>query len=110
MTSTFRHDLNIPNIDTRRSKSASGCGPPFADLDPLSKLSFQASFVLYLVTNSIWKLFFDVLFSDNTTFLNTDKEKQPCRSISAAFIIASRTVYVGIKYEQTTAFQLLKLL
>ena len=27
-TSTFRHDLNIPNMDTPRPKSASGCGPP----------------------------------------------------------------------------------
>ena len=63
-----------------------------------------------MVTNSIWKLFVDVLFSDNTTFLNKDKEKQPFCSISAAFLIASRTLYVGIKYEQSTAFELLKLL
>ena len=61
----------------------------------------------YLVTNCIWKLFVDVLFSDKTTFLNKDKEKQPFCFISAAFLIASRAVYVGIKYEQTTAFKLL---
>ena len=31
--------------------------PPFADLDPLTKLSFWASFVSYLVTSSTCKLF-----------------------------------------------------
>ena len=62
------------------------------------------------MANSIWKLFVDVLFSDNTTFLNKDKEKQPYRSISAAFSIASCNLFVGIKYEQTTAFELSKLL
>ena len=64
----------------------------------------------YLETNCIWKLFVDILFSDNTTLLNKDKEKQPFCSISAAFLIASRTLYVEIKYEQSTAFELLKLL
>ena len=44
------------------------------------------------------------------SFRNKDKEKQPFCFISAEFLIASRTVYVGIKYEQTTAFELLKLL
>ena len=78
-------------------------GPPYQ--------TFLLSIVcIILVTNSIWKLFVDVLFSNNTTFLNKDKEKQPFRSISAAFIIAGRTVYVGIKYKQATAFELFKLL
>ena len=78
-------------------------------LDPPNKLSF----VSYLVTNSICKLFVDVLFTRNTTFLNKGKKKkktQPFRSNSTAFIIASRTVYVRIRCEQTTAFELLKLL
>ena len=75
-----------------------------------TKLSFWASFISYLVTNSICKLFVDVLFNHNTTFLNKGKEKQPFRSNPAAFIIASRTVYARIRCEQTTAFELLKLL
>ena len=90
---------------------------PLADMDPPSqiwtpstKLSFGASFVSYLVTNSICKLSVDVLFNHNTTFLNKGTEKQPFRSNSAAFIIASRTVYARIRCEQTTAFELLKLL
>ena len=63
-----------------RSKSANGYGPPFQihlrvwnplrRFGPRTKLSFQASFVSYLVTNSICKLFVDVLFNDNTKFLN----------------------------------------
>ena len=77
---------------------------------PPTKLSFQASFVSYLVTNSICKLFVDVLFNHNTTFLNKGKEKQPFRSNSAAFIMASRTAYTKIRCEQTTAFELVKLL
>ena len=52
-------------------------------------------------------LFIDVRLKHNTTFLNKDKEKQPFRS---AFIIASCTVYARTKREQTTAFELLKLL
>ena len=83
---------------------------PFADLDSPTKFSFWAPFVSYLVTNSICKLFVDVLFNHNTTFLNKGREKQPFRSNSAAFIIASRTVYARIRCEQTTAFELLKLL
>ena len=55
------------------------------------------------------KLFADVLFNHNTTFLNRGEEKQPFRSNPAAFIIASRTVYARIRCEQTTAFELLKL-
>ena len=45
-TLTLRHDFNIParlkhsEYGHPRSKSASGCGPPFADLDPLPKISF----------------------------------------------------------------------
>ena len=66
-----------------------------------------ASFISYLVSNSIWKLFVDVLFIHNTTFLSKDKDKQPFRSNFAA---ASRTVYARIKCEETTAFELLKLL
>ena len=58
-----------------------------------------------------YKLSVDVLFNHNTTFLNKGKRKnQPFRSNSTAFIIASRTVYVRIRCEQTTAFELLKLL
>ena len=46
-------------------------------------------------------------------FLNKGKKKkqqQSSRSNSTAFIIASRTVYARIRCEQTTAFELLKLL
>ena len=84
--------------------------PPWQIWTPSTKLSFRASFVSYLVTDSICKLSVDVLFNHNTTFLNKGTEKQPFRSNSAAFIIASRTVYARIRCEQTTAFELLKLL
>ena len=77
-----------------------------ADMDSPTKLSFWTLFVSYLVTNSTCKLFVDVLFNHNTTFLHKGKEKQPFRSNSAAFIITSRTVYA----RQTTAFELLKFL
>ena len=70
----------------------------------------QASFVSHLVTNSICKLFVDVFFNHNSKFINKGKEKQPFRSNSAAFIMASRTVCARIKCEQTTTFELLKLL
>ena len=60
------------------------------------------------MTNSICKLFVDVLFNYNTTFLTKGKEKQPFRSNPAAFIIGSRT-YARIRCEQTTAFEQLKL-
>ena len=65
---------------------------PFVDLDPPptpTKLSLKKSFVSYLVTNSICKL-----------FVHKDKEKQLFRSNSVTFIIASRTVYARIKCEQ----------
>ena len=76
------------------SKSAR-LGPPFAGLDPPPNFPFLASFVSYLVTNSICKLF---------------EKNQPFHSNSAAFIIASRTEYARIRCEQTTAFEPLKFL
>ena len=39
-TSTFRQDLNIPNMDTPGQNPLADVDPPFADLDPLTKLSF----------------------------------------------------------------------
>ena len=45
----------------------------------------------------------------NGPYMHT-KEKQPFRSNSAAFIKASRAVYARIECEQTTAFELLKML
>ena len=90
-----------------RSKSVSGYGPLFADLDP-SYPTFVLSIVCILIL--FFKRFVDVLFHHNTTFLNKGKEKQLFRSNSAAFIIASRTVYARIRCEQTTAFELFKLL
>ena len=89
-----------PNLLGHRCHS--GYGPSFADLDPPPPLPNVP-----LVNNSIWKLFADVLFYHNTTFLSKGKEKQPFRANSAAFIIASRTVYARIKCEQTAAFELL---
>ena len=71
---------------------------------------------IILVTNSICKLFVVFLFNHNTTFLNkgkkkrNKKKKQPFHSNSTAFIIASHTVYARIRCEQTTTFELLKLL
>ena len=51
-------------------QSASGYGPLLRRFGPPTKLSFKASFVSYLVTNSICKLFVAVLFNHNTIFLN----------------------------------------
>ena len=107
----FTENFEYKTMTSQWNESRSGgYGPPFADLDSPTKLSFWTLFVSYLVTNSTCKLFVDVLFNHNTTFLNKGKEKQPFRSNSAAFIIASRTVYARIRCEQTTAFELLKLL
>ena len=52
------------------SKSASGYGSLFAGLDYPNKISFEASFISYLETNSIGKLFVDVLFNHNSKFRN----------------------------------------
>ena len=52
------------------SKSASGFGSLFAGLDYPNKISFEASFISYLETNSIGKLFVDVLFNHNSKFRN----------------------------------------
>ena len=82
---------------------------PLRRFGPLFHTFLLASFVSYLVTNSICKLFVDVLFNHNITFLSNDKNKQPFCSSSATFIIASRTVYSRIKCE-TAAFEPLKLL
>ena len=98
-------DLDPPRMWTPPSPS-----PRSQIWTPSTKRSFLASFVSYLVTNSICKLSVDVLFNHNTTFLNKGREKQPFRSNSATFIIASRTVYARIRCEQITAFELLKLL
>ena len=84
-----------------------GYGPP---PPPPYQTFLLASFVSYLVPNSICKLFVNVLFNHNTAFLSNDKDKQLFRSNSTAFIIASRTVYARMKCEQTTEFELLKLL
>ena len=80
-------------------------------MDPPSELSSLASFVPYLVT-IIPSESFVSMFSSITTqhSLIKGKEKQSFRSNSAAFIIASRTVYARTKFKQTTAFELSKLL
>ena len=76
----------------------SGFGPPpFADLDTPTKLSFQASFVSYLVTNSICKLFCRCSFQSQHNISSIKVKKTP--AISFQFyrtIIASRTVYARI--------------
>ena len=95
-----------------RSKSASEYGPPFADLNPLPNFPFKH--LLYHTWSLILfaSFFVDVLFNHKTTLLNKGKKKknQPFRSNSTAFITASRTVYARIRCEQTTEFELLKLL
>ena len=102
-------DLDPPRIWIPGPNPLADMEPPFADFDPPTKLFFKASILSYLITNSICKLFVDVLFNYNTTFLNKGKEKQPFRSNPAAFIRASRAVYARIRCEQTTAFEHLKL-
>ena len=101
-------DLDPLRIWTPRSKSASGYGPPFADLNPLPNFPFKHhtwSLILFA------SFFVDVLFNHNTTFLNKGKKKnQPFRSNSTAFSTASRTVYARIRCEQTNEFELLKFL
>ena len=101
-------DLDPPPPPSPRPNPLTDMTPSLADLDPYQTF-LLASFVLYLVSNSICKLFVDVLFNHNTTFLGKDKDKPPFRSNSAPYIIASRTVYASIKGVQTTAFELLKL-
>ena len=93
------------------SKSAQRIWTPLRRFGPSYQTFLLSILCIILVTNSICKLFVDVLFNHNTTFLNKGKRKnQPFRSNSTAFIIASRTVYARIRCEQTTAFELLKLL
>ena len=87
----------------------SGFGPPYQTF-------LKASFVSYLVTDSICKLFYRCYFQsqDNISSIKVKQKnkqkKQPFRSNSTAFLIASRNVYARIRCEQTTAFELLRLL
>ena len=62
------------------SKSASGYGPPFADLNPLPNFPFKHP--LYHTWSLILfaSFFVDVLFNHNTTFLNKGKKKKPAIS------------------------------
>ena len=45
-------------------------GGSLADLDPSDQTFLLGNVVSYLVTNSIYKLFADVRFHHNSTFLN----------------------------------------
>ena len=65
-------DLELPD-----SNLPADMDPLFADLDSHPS---PPSFVSYLVTNSICKLFVDVIFNHNTTFLNKGKKKNPAIS------------------------------
>ena len=58
-----------------RSKSASGYGPPFADLNPLPNVPFKHP--LYHTWSLILfaSFFVDVLFNHNKTFLSKGKKK-----------------------------------
>ena len=58
-----------------RSKSASGYGPPFADLNPLPNVPFKHP--LYHTWSLILfaSFFVDVLFNHNKTFLSRGKKK-----------------------------------
>ena len=102
-------------LASRRCRCHSGYGPPFTDLDQtLPNFPFKHPLYHIWLHNSICKLFVDVLLNHHTTFLDKGKNKKikkkhwPFRSNSTAFIIASCTVYARIRYEQTTAFELLK--
>ena len=56
----FKHFISLcksTSLSIKCCRCHSGYGPPFVDLDPPTKLSFWASFLSYLVTNSICKLF-----------------------------------------------------
>ena len=97
------------------SKSAQRIWTPLRRFGPSYQTFLLSILCIVLVTNSICKLFVDVLFNHNTTFLNkgkkkktkqTKKNKQPFHSNSTAFIIVSHTVYARIRCEQTTAFEL----
>ena len=90
------------DLDSPPSKSAQRIWTPLRRFGPSYQTFLLSILCIILATNSICKLFVDVLFNHNTTFLNKGKEKQPFRSNSAAFIIASRTVYARIRCEQTT--------
>ena len=97
------------------SKSAQRIWAPLRRFGPSYQTFLLSILCIILVTNSICKLFVDVLFNHNTTFLNKGKKKtkqtnkknkQPFHSNSTAFIIVSHTVYAIIRCEQTTAFEL----
>ena len=66
------------DLDPPRIWTASGYGPPFADLDPPIKLSFSASFVSYLVVYSICKLFCRYSFQSqhNISSIKVKKKKK----------------------------------
>ena len=82
-------------------------GPnPLADMDPPSQIWTP-------LPNFPFKLFCRCSFQSqhNISSIKVKKQQQqPFRSNSTAFILASRTVYASIRCEQTTAFELLKLL
>ena len=95
------------------SKSAQRIWAPLRRFGPSYQTFLLSILCIILVTNSICKLFVDVLFNHNTTFLNKGKKKtnkqknkQPFHSNSTAFIIVSHTVDARIRCEQTTAFEL----
>ena len=102
------------DLDSPPSKSAQRIWTPLRRFEPSYQTFLLSILCIILVTNSICKLFVNVLFNHNTTFLNkgkktnkqTKKNKQPFHSNSTAFIIVSHTVYARIRCEQTTAFEL----
>ena len=102
-------------IWTPRSKSANGYRPPFADLDPPPLPNFPFKHPLYHIWSLILFASFLSMFLSITTQHSSIKvkqiqKKQPFRSNSTAFIIASSTAYASIRCEQTTAFESLKCL
>ena len=87
-----------------------------ADLDPPSQIwTPYQTFLLSIVCIIFGILVFcrcSLQSQHNISSIKVKQQtkKQPFRSNSTAFIIASLTVYARIRCEQTTAFELLKLL
>ena len=91
-----------------KSASRYGPPPPFADLDPPTKLSFW---------HRLYHMWYLILFESflSTFFSFTTQHSSAKIKINSHFVpilphLASRTVYARIKCEETTAFELLKLL
>ena len=96
MTSTFRHDFNIPaRLQQSRyrlpwSKSAGGYGPPFADLYPLPNFPFKHP--LYHIWEQILFASFLSMFFSMTTQHSSIKMKKNSHFVPILSYLLQRVV------------------